>query len=110
MHTCYISMHACYVTSVMSNSLGPFGLWPARLFCLWDSPGKNTRVSCHALLQEIFLTQGSNPCRLCCRRILSLAEPPEKPNYGLKKDKSVHLKLVILKSLCRFMFSSSQGY
>ena len=64
----------------------------------------------HFLLQEIFLTQGSNPCRLCCRRILSLAEPPEKPNYGLKKDKSVHLKLVILKSLCRFMFSSSQGY
>ena len=25
-----------------------------------DSPGKNTRVGCHALLQEIFLTQGSN--------------------------------------------------
>ena len=26
-----------------------------------DSPGKNTGVSSHALLQEIFLTQGSNP-------------------------------------------------
>ena len=25
-----------------------------------DSPGKNTGVSCHALLQGIFLTQGSN--------------------------------------------------
>ena len=25
-----------------------------------DSPGKNTRVSCHVLLQEIFPTQGSN--------------------------------------------------
>ena len=25
------------------------------------SPGKNTRVDCHALLQEIFLTQGQNP-------------------------------------------------
>ena len=25
-----------------------------------DSPGKNTGVGCHALLQEIFLTQGSN--------------------------------------------------
>ena len=24
---------------------------PARLFCPWDSPGKNTRVDCHALLQ-----------------------------------------------------------
>ena len=26
-----------------------------------DSPGKNTGVGCHALLQRIFLTQGSNP-------------------------------------------------
>ena len=26
-----------------------------------DSPGKNTGVDCHALLQGIFLTQGSNP-------------------------------------------------
>ena len=27
----------------------------------WDSPGKNTGVSCHALLQGIFPTQGRNP-------------------------------------------------
>ena len=33
---------------------------PARLLCSWDSPGKDTRVGCHALLQGIFLTQGSN--------------------------------------------------
>ena len=26
-----------------------------------DSPGKNTGVGCHALLQRIFPTQGSNP-------------------------------------------------
>ena len=31
----------------------------------WDSPGKNTGVGCHALLQGIFLTQGSNLCLLC---------------------------------------------
>jgi len=35
---------------------------PARVFCPWDSPGKNTGVGCHALLQGIFLTQGSKPC------------------------------------------------
>ena len=28
----------------------------------WNSPGKNTGVSCHALLQGILLTQGLNPC------------------------------------------------
>ena len=27
---------------------------------VWNSPGKNTGVACHALLQEIFLTQGWN--------------------------------------------------
>ena len=34
---------------------------PTRLFCPWNSPGKNTGVGCHALLQGIFLIQGSNP-------------------------------------------------
>ena len=33
-----------------------------------DSPGKNTRVDCHACLQGIFPT--SNPCLLHCRSIL----------------------------------------
>ena len=35
-----------------------------------DSPGKNTGVGCHALLQGIFPTQGSNPGFLCCRLII----------------------------------------
>ena len=33
--------------------------------CPWDSPGKNTGVDCHNLLQRIFPTQGSNS-RLFC--------------------------------------------
>ena len=28
--------------------------------CPWNSPGKNTGVGCHFLLQGIFLSQGSN--------------------------------------------------
>ena len=35
-----------------------------------DSPGKNTEVGCHALLQGIFPTQGSNPGLPHCRWIL----------------------------------------
>ena len=35
-----------------------------------DSPGKNTGVGCHALLQGIFPTQGSNPGLPYCRQIL----------------------------------------
>ena len=30
-----------------------------------DSPGNNTGVGCHFLLQGILLTQGLNPCLLC---------------------------------------------
>ena len=47
--------------SVVSNSLQPHGLQLARFLCPWDSPGKNTAVGCHSLLQRIFLTQGVNP-------------------------------------------------
>ena len=36
-----------------------------------DSPGKNTGVGCHALLQGISPTQGSNPGLLHCRQILN---------------------------------------
>ena len=40
---------------------GPHRLYPTRLHCPWNFPGKNTTVGCHFLLQRIFLTQGSNP-------------------------------------------------
>ena len=42
---------ACQGTSVTSDSLQSPGLQPARLLCPWDSPGKNSGVGCHALLQ-----------------------------------------------------------
>ena len=35
-----------------------------------DSPGKNTRVGCHALLQGIFPNQGLNPGLPHCRQTL----------------------------------------
>ena len=41
-----------------------------QLFCPWDSLGKNTGVDCYALLQWIFLTQGSNWCLPHYRQIL----------------------------------------
>ena len=62
-----------FVIIVLSCSLLPHGLKPARLLCPWASPGKNTGVGCHALLQGIFPTQGLNPCLLRllhCRWIL----------------------------------------
>ena len=41
--------------SVVSDSLQPHGLYRP-----WNSPGQNTRVGSHSILQGIFPTQGSN--------------------------------------------------
>ena len=51
----------CRVALLMSDSLGPYGLQPARILSPWDSPGKITKVGCQALLQGILPTQGLNP-------------------------------------------------
>ena len=56
--------------SVVSCSLRSYQLQSARLLCPWDSLRKNTEVGCHALLQRIFPTQGSNPGLPPCRQIL----------------------------------------
>ena len=37
----------------MSDTLWPYGLWPTRLLCPWDPPGKNTGVGWCALLQGL---------------------------------------------------------
>ena len=41
----------CYVASVVSDSVQPHRRQPTRLPHPWDSPGKNTGVGCHFLLQ-----------------------------------------------------------
>ena len=41
--------------SVLSDSLRPHGLYPARFLCPWAFPGKNTGMGRHSILQGIFL-------------------------------------------------------
>ena len=50
--------------------LQPHGLKPNRVLCPCTTPGKNTRVGCLSLLQEIFPTQGLSPGLLHYRQIL----------------------------------------
>ena len=61
--------------SVVSNSLQPH-----RLYSPWDSPGQDTGVGSHALLQGIFPTQGSNPGLPHCRWILYQLSHKGSPN------------------------------
>ena len=67
-----------YLLSVLSHSIMPNSLWRYKcslpsLSVHGDPPGKNTAVDCHALLQGIFPTQGSNPGLPHCRQILYLS-------------------------------------
>ena len=63
----------CLVTQSCPTLCDLMDCSPPGSFVQRSSPGKNTAVSCHALLQGIFLTQGLNPHLLCllhCRWIL----------------------------------------
>ena len=74
-----VAMYACMLTHFSHVQLFVTTLlYPTdrrdRLLCPWDSPGKNTGVGGHALLQGIFLNQKSKPHLVQlqhCRRILS---------------------------------------
>ena len=47
--------------SVLSNSLWPHGLWPARLHCPRNFPGKNTGAGCYFHLQVDLPDPGIEP-------------------------------------------------
>ena len=81
-----VCARTCSVTSIMSVSMRPHELQPTRLLCPWNSPGKNTAMGCHALLQGIFPIQVSNSHLLHCRWIpypLSHLRSPKQTYYCL---------------------------
>ena len=66
--------------------------WTVTL-CPWDSPGKNTGVDCHFLLQVIFLIQVSNPQFLSLLHQQGDSLPlvlPGKPPVGINKTVLEH--------------------
>ena len=52
------------------KSLSPIWLFATPWYSPWNSPGQNTGVGSHSLLQGTFTTQWSNPGLLHCRQIL----------------------------------------
>ena len=51
--------------SVVSDSVWPHRGQPTRLPCPWDSPGKNTGVGCHFLLQCMKVKSESEVAQSC---------------------------------------------
>ena len=64
-HTQMILHCCCEVTSVMSDSVRPHRRQPTRLPRPWDSPGKNTGVGFHFLLQCMKLKSESEVTQSC---------------------------------------------
>ena len=62
--------HVCLVTQMCPTLCDHMDCSQSRSSVHGDSPGKNTGVGCHALLQGIFPTQGLNPGLPHCRQIL----------------------------------------
>ena len=69
---------------VECNSFWPHG--PTRLLCPWNSPGKNTGVGSHSLLQGIFPTQGSKVPFVAGGYFTT--EPPGKPFNSIVQHRS----------------------
>ena len=55
----------CCVAAVVSNSVQPQRRQPTRLPRPWDSPGKNTGVGCHVLLQCMKVKRESEVAQSC---------------------------------------------
>ena len=77
--------------SVISDSMRPHGLLLTKLLCPWNSPGKNTGVGYHVLLQGIFPTQGLNLGSYIAGRLFTIWATREAP-----KGMVVYLRDLIL--------------
>ena len=81
-------------SAVVSESLRPRGLQPARLLCPWGFPGKNTGVGCPALLQGFFPTQGLSRVSCTGRQTLycqcRLGSPRDFWGDSKRRRKSFH--------------------
>ena len=68
----------CQCTSVVSDSVWPHRRQPTRLPHPWDSPGKNTGVGCHYLLQCMKVKSEGEVAQLC----LTLRDPMDRSLPG----------------------------
>ena len=62
---CSVCVDGRYVASVVSYSVRPHRWPPTRLRRPWDSPGKNTGVDCHFLLQCMKVKSESEVAQSC---------------------------------------------
>ena len=80
----YFVLWVQFSSSVMSDSVRPHRQQPTRLPSPWDSPGKNTGVGCHFLLQCMKVKSESEVVPLCLTlRDPMACSPPGSSVYGI---------------------------
>ena len=78
------SVYCCYVASVMSDSVWPHRRQHTRLLCPWDSPGRNTGVGCHFLLQCMKVKSESEIAQSCPTLCNTMdCSPPGSSVHGI---------------------------
>ena len=77
----------CCVTPIVSDSVRPRRRQPTRLPCPWDSPGKNTGVGCHFLLQCMKGKSESEVAQSCPTLSDPMdCSPPAPPSMGFSRQ------------------------
>ena len=74
-----LTYSSCYVASVVSDCVWPQRRQPTRLSRPWDSPGKNTGVACHFLLQCMKVKSKSEVAQVVYLKVIQSCPTPSDP-------------------------------
>ena len=76
----------CCIASVVSNSVQPHRRQPTRLRHPWDSPGKNTGVGCHFLLQCMKVKSESEVAQSCPTQWAAAYQAPLSMGFSRQEN------------------------
>ena len=81
----------------MSDSVRPHRWQPTRLRCPWDSPGKNTGVGCHFLLQCMKVKSESQVAQSCPTPSNPMdCSPPGPSVHGIFQARALEWGAILL--------------
>ena len=85
----------------MSNSVQPHRWQPTRLPRPWDSPGKNTGVGCHFLLQYVKVKSESEVSQSCPTRSDPMdCSPPGSSIHGIFQARVLEWGAIFFSAFC----------
>ncbi|KAB0366218.1 hypothetical protein FD754_010374 [Muntiacus muntjak] len=90
----------------MSDSVRPHRRQPTRLCHPWDSPGKNTGVGCHFLLQCMKVKSESEVAQSCLTlRDPMDCSPPGSSLHGIFQARVLEWGAIAFSGICAYLFS-----